>query len=681
MDSIHAHKTWGTSPHNAGAECSVLGSVMMKPACLDIVTEMLKPDDFFDADRRTIFEAMLSLRSQGRPADTVTLADELERLGKFDEVGGVEALTELLETLPNAEHVEHYCQSVREDAIRRRLIQQAMSVAERANSKAGLDELRPMLATLAESVIDIHETMSQSDGDKVSSTGPSGFVRFPVEALPWPLDRIVTEASDALRCDPCYVALPMLGVLAGAVGNTRVVKLKRKWSEPCLLWTVIVSASGTMKSPAWSIAKEPLDTIQSAAFAEHRQARQQYDQAKHEYDAAVQEWKRSGRQRGDAIPLSPAEPIAKRYLVDDVTVETLAPLLEEQPRGLTLCCDELAGWFGGFNQYRSGRGADVERWLSIHRAGPITVDRKTNHHFRHIPRACISVMGGIQPKVMARVLANSELRDNGLMARLLVAMPPRQPKQWTESDVSEEMDAAYRHVVERLLSLDFGADEHGNPVPIALPLSPDAKARFVRFFNAHNREQSLLGDDLSAAWSKLEAYAPRLALLIQLVRWAAELDTSATPSAVDDASMEAAIVLVKWFANEAKRVYATLGGHDDSEESRRRRLTIEAAQEHGGRITARVLMRCRAEFSKSGADVAEQTLNALVAAGLGRWEQSPPGKSGGRPSAVFVLSESASNPSTDSDTTVSPNDTTSTNSASGEVSSMSMPSTSDDAAA
>lgn len=662
---------WGVSPHNPEAECSVLGSVMVNAPCLDTVAVMLKPGDFFDADRRTIFEAMLSLRSKGTEADTVTLAGELDRLGQFNEVGGVQALTELLEAVPNAEHVEYYCRLVREDAIRRGVVQQAMSLGERANSKADLDELRPMLAAMSELVIDIDETSNAASGEKVSSAGANGFVRFPVESLPWPLDRFINEAADSLRCDPCYVALPMLSVLAGAVGNTRVVKLKRKWTEPCLLWTVIVSPSGTMKSPAWSLAKEPLDAIQSAAFAEYREAKLQYDQQRQEYDAAVQDWKRSGRQRGDATPLPPAEPVAKRYLVDDVTVETLAPLLEQQPRGLTLCCDELAGWFGGFNQYRSGRGSDVERWLSIHRAGPITVDRKTGHQCRHIPRACISVGGGVQPKVMARILGNAEFRNNGLMARLLLAMPPRRPKQWTESDISEGADVAYRHVVDRLLSLDFGTDENGNPVPVALPLSPEAKAKFVRFFDANNREQSLLGEDLSAAWSKLEAYAPRLALLIQLVRWAAEGDTPATTDAVDEQSMEAAIVLVKWFANEAKRVYALLGNGDDSEETQRRQQAIEAVQAHGGRITVRGLMRSRAGFKS--ADDAEKTLNALVASGLGRWEQSSPGKSGGRPSTTFVLTESASNTATDADETPSPNDRTSTNPAIGDVSSMSEP--------
>ncbi len=120
-----------------------------------------------------------------------------------------------------------------------------------------------------------------------------------------------------------------------------------------------------------------------------------------------------------------------------------------------------------------------------------------------------------------------------------------------------------------------------------------------------------------------------------MVRCAVDDDKLESVNAVDDASLESAIALVGWFANEARRVYAILGGGDDGEESRRRRLAIEKVHEHGGRITVRELMRCCAEFSKS-ADVTEQTLNALVAAGLGRWERSPLGKSGGRPSDVFV---------------------------------------------
>lgn len=670
MDSILAHKTWGVSPHNSEAESAVLGSVMLKPACLECVMAILKPDDFFDADRRMIFESMLSLRSQGKPPDTVTLADELERLGQFVEVGGVEALSELLETVPNAEHVEHYCQLIREDAIRRRLIQQAVSVAEQANSKAGLDELRPMLATLLESGIDIDETSNLASDGKVSSTEPRGFVRFPVEALPWPLDKFVSEAAGSLRCDPCFIALPLLSMLASAVGNTRRIRVKRDWSEPCLLWTVIVADSGTMKSPSMELALRPLRDAQHVALVEHRQADEQFRRDRMEFEASLAEWRKAGRKRGEFPPLEPVEPSPTRYIVDDVTIERLAEMLEQQPRGLLLGVDELAGWFGAFDAYRSGRGADVERWLSIHRAGVLVVDRKTGKKLIHVPRASVSVTGTIQPKTFARVLSNREFLDNGLAARLLLAMPPRTAKQWTEAELSEAMQEAMDHIVGRLLSFPFGTDQRGEREPITLPLSPTAKAKFVRFFNAHNREQALLGADLSAAWSKLEAYVPRLALLIHLIRWAVDDDKLESANVVDDASLESAIALVGWFANEARRVYAMLGSGDDSEESRRRRLAIDAAEQHGGRLTVRMLMRSRAGF-KSAND-AEQTLNALVAAGMGRWERSPPGKSGGRPSAVFVLMAAVSDLSADSDTSLSAIDTTPKNSVGGEVSSMSM---------
>ncbi len=676
MDSIRVHETWGVSPQNADAECDVLGCVMVDPTCRDIVAAMLKPEDFFDADRRTIFEVMLSLRSQGKPAGTLLLADELERLGKFDEVGGVAALNELLGKANNAAHVEYHCRLVRDAAILRRVVQFGIDVANQANVKTRLDELRPMLVTAGELVIDIDETLNCSADGKVSSMGSGGFVRFPVEALPWPLNNFVSEAAESFPCDPCFIALPMLSMLAGAVGNTRRIRVKRDWSEPCLLWTVIAADSGTGKSPAMELPLRPIRDAQHAALVEHRQADEQVRRDRMEFEAGLSEWRKAGRKRGELPPVEPVEPSPTRYIVDDVTVERLAEMLEQQPRGLLLAVDELAGWFGNFDAYRSGRGADVERWLSIHRAGSLIVDRKTGKKLIHVPRASVSVTGTIQPKILASVLANREFLDNGLAARLLLAMPPRTAKQWTEAEVSEEMQAAMDHIVGRLLSLPFGTDQRGEREPITLPLTPTAKAKFVRFFNAHNREQALLGADLSAAWSKLEAYVPRIALLMHLVRWAVDDDKLESANAVDDASLESAIALVGWFANEARRVYAMLGSGDDGEESRRRRLAIEKVHELGGRITVRKLMRCCAEFSKS-ADVTEQTLNALVVAGLGRWEQSPPGKSG-RPSAVFVLGEFAADGATSSDKTSPATDTTSTNPASGKVSSVSM---SDDAAA
>ena len=69
--------------------------------------------------------------------------------------------------------------------------------------------------------------------------------------LPAPLAEYVRQCAVALGCDPAFVALPVLAVIASAIGNTRVIRLKRGWDEPAVLWTVIVGDSGTLKSPAY----------------------------------------------------------------------------------------------------------------------------------------------------------------------------------------------------------------------------------------------------------------------------------------------------------------------------------------------------------------------------------------------------------------------------------------------
>jgi len=77
----------------------------------------------------------------------------------------------------------------------------------------------------------------------------------------------------ALGCDAGYVGLPALSALASAVGNTRRIRLKASWKEVCVVWTVIVGESGTLKSPAEEIALRPIMQRQEAAFAEWRENR------------------------------------------------------------------------------------------------------------------------------------------------------------------------------------------------------------------------------------------------------------------------------------------------------------------------------------------------------------------------------------------------------------------------
>src|SRR5262249_23238583 len=90
---------------------------------------------------------------------------------------------------------------------------------------------------------------------------PEPYQPFPVNALPAPLAEYVREGALALGCDPAYLALPVLAVVASAIGNTRRIRLKGDWEEPAVLWTGLIADSGTLKSPAWDKGVGPLFRI------------------------------------------------------------------------------------------------------------------------------------------------------------------------------------------------------------------------------------------------------------------------------------------------------------------------------------------------------------------------------------------------------------------------------------
>src|SRR5262249_35956732 len=88
------------------------------------------------------------------------------------------------------------------------------------------------------------------------------WVPFPLRALPPVISDHVRAAAASIGCDPALVALPALAAVAGAVGNSRAIVVKKGWSEPVALWTVTVADSGGHKSPAHRVAVGPLQEIQ-----------------------------------------------------------------------------------------------------------------------------------------------------------------------------------------------------------------------------------------------------------------------------------------------------------------------------------------------------------------------------------------------------------------------------------
>jgi hypothetical protein len=453
-----------------------------------------------------------------------------------------------------------------------------------------------------------------------------------VGALPEPARSYAAAGAQAMGCDPTYVALPLLAMLASAIGATRRVRLKAGWCEPSVLWTAVVADSGTLKTPAMNYALAALNKLQSQELDKLPQLREQHERDKLLHEADVSAWKRKGRAKGEPPPERPEEPTVQRYVVHDITVEALAERLASAPRGLLSANDELGAWLGSFDQYRPSGGADVPRWLSIHRAEALLVDRKTGSvKTIFVKRAAVSLTGTITPSALARALGQHHW-ENGLAPRIGLTMPPRLRKRWTEAVVDESVIHPMERVVGRLLSLNFGTDANDGAAPIDLGLSPEAKNEWVRFYNEHNAIQESLSGPLASSYAKWEGGAARLALIVQLVRWAAG---TADGGAIDGDSMKSGVALARWFCHEAERVYVAL---NETDEEREQRDLLDLVRRLGGETTARDLMRASRRY-RGSAEAAEAALDTLVKAGAGRWAEVGPGPDGGRPARVFQAAD------------------------------------------
>ncbi len=119
-------------PHSIDAERAVLGSILTDQRALPRIIDILEPSAFYNTAHRTIYEAMLSMFERNVPIDMVSLVEELRRLGVLEQVGGATYIAELSTQVATAANVEHYARIVQEYDLKRRLLEVARDILQRA---------------------------------------------------------------------------------------------------------------------------------------------------------------------------------------------------------------------------------------------------------------------------------------------------------------------------------------------------------------------------------------------------------------------------------------------------------------------------------------------------------------------------------------------------------------------
>ncbi|MBT9503831.1 MAG: replicative DNA helicase [Burkholderiaceae bacterium] len=143
-------------PHSVEAEQSVLGGLLLDNSAWDRAGDLVTESDFYRYEHRTIFAAIGGLINGSKPADVVTVYEQLQSLGKADECGGLTYLNALAQSVPSAANLRRYAEIVRERAILRKLISASDEIATKAFNPQGtpvntiLDEAEAQIFRIGE---------------------------------------------------------------------------------------------------------------------------------------------------------------------------------------------------------------------------------------------------------------------------------------------------------------------------------------------------------------------------------------------------------------------------------------------------------------------------------------------------------------------------------------------------
>ncbi|HZZ66254.1 MAG TPA: replicative DNA helicase [Candidatus Baltobacteraceae bacterium] len=109
-------------PQNLEAEMALIGSILVDREIMGIVSEIVRPDDFYAHVHESIFAALQHLYDRGEPLDKITVGEELRRRNDLENVGGLPYLSALMDTVQTAASAAYYAKIVREKSVLRSLI-------------------------------------------------------------------------------------------------------------------------------------------------------------------------------------------------------------------------------------------------------------------------------------------------------------------------------------------------------------------------------------------------------------------------------------------------------------------------------------------------------------------------------------------------------------------------------
>jgi putative DNA primase/helicase len=389
---------------------------------------------------------------------------------------------------------------------------------------------------------------------------------FDYALLPKAFVSFVSDVAERMQCPADFPAVAVMVAFAGVVGKRIGICPKRHddWLVVPNLWGAVIGRPGVMKTPA---IRQPIKFLQRLEI----EAKKEYAKELEAYEIKLLVAEDQKKQRKEAIAKAlkdkqdpekaaqafiieePKKPVRKRFIVNDSTVEKLGELLNQNPNGLTVFRDEIAGLLEHLDRegQEGARAFYIEAWEGT---GGFTYDR-IGRGTIEIESTILSVLGGIQPGKLfgyLRGAIHGGAGDDGLMQRFQLAVYPdidakwRNIDRWPDTEAKQLVWAVFQSL-NTLDPLTIGA-ESGDQGPF-LRFDQQAQKLFDDW-RSELEPRIRSGEEHPALESHLAKYrslVPTLALVIHLA------DRVSGP--VTATATRKALAWAQYLESHARRIY------------------------------------------------------------------------------------------------------------------------------
>lgn len=465
---------------------------------------------------------------------------------------------------------------------------------------------------------------------------------FDADLLPESLRDWIMDIADRMQCPPDFPAVGAIAALSSLIGARAVIAPKRfdNWTVVPNEWGLIVGNPGVMKSPALSEVLSPLHNKETELREVWQAERSQWliDQKTHELRTRANEDEarralKANRAANVASLIGddhqPAEPVMRRLIVNDTSVEALGEVMEGSPWGVLAYRDEVYGLLKSMDK-EGQEGARAFYLQGFDGDKPYTFDRIGRGLNRRIDRVCISMLGGIQPGriseyIRAAVAGGSG--DDGLIQRFQLAVWPDVLPTWRNVDRAPNAEAKQRaHAVyARLADIPEPADN----VPVwrfeesAQVIFDDWRAQL---------EPRIRGDQLHPAMtahlSKYRKLVPALSLIFAMI------DDQDDDGTVRESDLLRALAWAEYLETHATRLYAAATTPETA--GAKALLRRIKAGDLGAAFTVREVYRNKWQHLATP-EAARRACEVLADFNWIRPEERDSREFGGRPSEAFQV--------------------------------------------